>query len=137
MIFCKKFLILLSFSLQICWENRFIDDVGNDCLVSVDGYDFRIAEQSPWSKIWYLHKFCGPGLRYKIGLAVRKGLIVWTKGPFPCGLYSGLNFFKGGMQRVLGRFERVEADSGYSGCDPEFTKTPKSLFVGGEERQVL
>ena len=76
-------------------------------------------------------------MRYKIGLAIRTGYIVWTRGPFPCGSYSDLKIFKGGMQRALGAFKRVEADIGYSGCDPEFANSPKSLFVRGEERQGL
>ena len=28
---------------QICFEDRFEGDTGNDCLMSVDGTDFRIA----------------------------------------------------------------------------------------------
>ena len=36
------------------WEHRFKNDKGNDCLVSVDGTDFRIAEQG---RLFYFHKF--------------------------------------------------------------------------------
>ena len=113
-----------------------MNDVGNDCLVSVDGTDVLIQEQSPWSRMWYSHKFKGPGLRYEVALSIRTGLIVWLNGPFPCGSFPDLKIFRNGLQGMLGQFERVEADAGYVGCDPEYAKTPQSRF-GSEDRKEL
>ena len=50
-----KFLfgIALTFC-KIIWENRFKKDIGNDCLISVDGTDFWVAEQGP---PFFSHKF--------------------------------------------------------------------------------
>ena len=102
----------------------------------MDGTDLPIQEQSPWSKKWFSHKFKGPGLRYEIAIAIRTGLIVWINGPFPCGSFPDLKIFRNGLQGILGENERVEADAGYVGCDPEFAKTPKSCFVR-EDRKKL
>ena len=36
------------------WENRFIDDEDNDCLVTVDGADFMVPENG---RTFYSFKF--------------------------------------------------------------------------------
>jgi hypothetical protein len=64
------------FEYQIQWENRFRGNIGNECLVSVDGTDFQINEPTPFSKGYYSHKFNGPGLRYEIALNIMTGDIV-------------------------------------------------------------
>ena len=46
---CLPFLLFL---LQIVWENWFKNDGGNDCLMTVDGIDFRIPEHG---KVFYSH----------------------------------------------------------------------------------
>lgn len=52
-------------------------DRGNDCLVSVDGTDFRCkGRRLPDGRInksWYSYKFDGPGLRYEVGLCILTG----------------------------------------------------------------
>lgn len=73
--------LILIFSLKIVWEKRLERDSGNDCLVSVDGTDFRIQQPSVFSKIWYSHKFKGPGLRYEVAVSILTGDIVWLHGP--------------------------------------------------------
>ena len=64
-------LTFFSFFYKIVWENRKNGDIGNDCLVSVDGVDFEIEEPYPyereWSRRWFSPKFKGPGLRYEVG----------------------------------------------------------------------
>lgn len=54
-----------------------------------------------------------PGLRYKIGMSIASGRIVWANGPFPCGTYSGLKIFQSGMNNAHEANERVIADGGY------------------------
>ena len=50
-------------------------------------------------------------------------------GPFPCGLFPDLKFFmECGIKDNLDNGERVEADDGYAGADPEFTKTRSGIF---------
>ena len=98
----------------------------------MDGADFWIYEPSPYtkeaSKDWYSHKYNGPGLRYEIGVSIRGGWIVWINGPFQCGKWMDILIFRKGLQHFLGEYERVEVDSGYAGADPEFAKTPSSLY---------
>jgi DDE superfamily endonuclease len=95
------------------WENRFKVRSDNDCLVSVDGTDFRIYEPKPRTKDYYSHKFNGPGLRYEVGLCILTGDIVWVNGPFQPGIYSDLSIFRLHMKWALEPGERIEADLGY------------------------
>jgi hypothetical protein len=117
----------LLLSLQIVWENRFIDHIGNDCLVSVDGTDFPILEPHPFSHANFSHKFKGPGVRYEVAVCIRTGDIVWTNGPFQPGAWPDIKIFRKDLVHKLIRNERVEADRGYNGDFPEFVKTPTYL----------
>jgi hypothetical protein len=74
---------------QIIWENRHKDDVGNDCLVSVDGVDCRIPDVKKWdpvkkkmvmNKKLFSHKFKGAGLRFEVGICLLTSDIVWIHG---------------------------------------------------------
>ena len=118
-------------SLQIILNNRFKNDSGEDCLVSVDGVDFMIEEPFPYTKdvsnIWYSQKFHGPGLRYEVGVGIKEGDIVWLQGPFPAGQHNDCTLFQDGLANYLDPFERVEADDGYRAADPEKVKS-KSGF---------
>ena len=95
-------------------DNRFKDDSGEDCTLSVDGVDFICQEPHPYvkriSKIWYSKKSNGPGLRYELGVGIKTGDFVWVQGPFPCGQYNDLTIFKSGLANYLDKNERVEAD---------------------------
>ncbi|GKZ00550.1 hypothetical protein MPSEU_001007400 [Mayamaea pseudoterrestris] len=108
----------------IRWENRLQNDIGNDCLVSVDGTDFRIQQFQPFWKGWYSHKFNGPGLRWEVALCIRTGHIVWISGPFPCGEWPDIKIFRQALKGMLGQGERVEADDGYAGECPRFVVAP-------------
>ena len=59
----------VSFS-QILRQKRFEGDIGNDCLVTVDGTDFEIQQPKPFSKIWYDDKHNGPGVRYEVAVSI-------------------------------------------------------------------
>lgn len=92
--------------------------------MSIDGTDVPIEEPSPFSKIWYSHKFSGPGLRYEVGVSIKGCDIVWVHGPFPCGSWPDIKIFRHGLKHYLDKDERVEADNGYQGEEPMFCKTP-------------
>ena len=92
-----------------------------------------IAEPYPyereWSKRWFSPKFKGAGLRYEIGISILGGDIVWVNGPFPCSQYPDIAIFMNhGLKDMLEENERVEADDGYKGADPEFAKTRSGVF---------
>ena len=51
-------------------------------IITVDGIDCRIQEpRTILSTQWYLHKFGGPGLTYKLGIAIHHQKLVWIRGP--------------------------------------------------------
>ena len=99
----------------IKWENWLKEDVGYPCLVSVDGTDFRIPQQKPFSTTWYLHKIIGPGLQYKLAVSIIGGDIVWVNGPFKAGLWPDLPIFKGDLANKLLQGEKSKAHKGYAG----------------------
>ena len=90
--------------------------------MTVDGTDFRIAEQG---RIFYSHKFKKSGLRYEVGICILTGDIVWINGPYPCGSWPDINIFRDALITELEAGERVEADDGYIGEHPGTIKCPK------------
>lgn len=59
-----------------------------------------------------------------MGLSLRKGHIVWLNGPYECGMWNDLSIFRDSLISFLGEGERVEADDGYVGAEPDYCKTP-------------
>jgi len=117
------FVVVFLLLKQIIWENRYANDIGNDCLVSVDGTDFPLAWGSNDTRL-YSHKFRRPGLRYEIALCLLTGDIVWSSGPHLPGLYNDLQIFRQELIHLLDDDERVEADDGYLGECPNKCKCP-------------
>jgi len=100
---------------KIKLSNHFRGNRGKTCKLTVDGTDCPIVEPTPFSKIWYSHKFHGPGVRYEVAVCIQMGDICWIHGPFPCGKYNDLTIFRLGLKRRLQPGEMVEADKGYRG----------------------
>ena len=58
-----------------------------------------------------------------------RGDIVWVNGPFPCGQYPDIKIFmEYGLKDNLDEGERVKADNGYEGADPDFAKSKSGIF---------
>ena len=104
-------------SVVIHLNNRFKNRNGSQCLLSVDGTDFKINEPRPFSRLWYSHKFNHAALRYEVAICIQTGEIVWINGPFAAGAWPDLNIFRGWLKKYLLPGERVEADNGYQGDD--------------------
>lgn len=120
--------------LQIVWENRFKLDKGNDCLVSCDGVDFKIAEHG---RAFSSHKFKKrSGLRYELCLCILTGDIVWLNGPYECGMWPDISVFRDSLKSHLEPNERVEADDGYVGEHPECVKCPQG-FANEEQTEFM
>ena len=68
-------------------------------------------------------------MRYEIALCIQTGDIVWTNGPFPCGLYPDILIFLQDLAPLLNEGERVEADLGYTGW-PNFVDTSRDNTFG-------
>lgn len=112
---------------QIRFDKRFQGDLGNDCVLSVDGTDFRIQQPKIWSKGWFSHKFNGPGLRYEVGVSILNGDICWINGPYEPGDWPDIKIFRNSLMSHLDNNERVEADDGYVGEAPQHVKCPMSF----------
>ena len=116
---------------QINFENRFKNDIGCECLVTVDGTDFAIDEPEPFDPKWNSHKFKRAALKYEVTVSIQDSDIVLINGPFP-GSVNDLVIFQNGLKRLLGLLERVQADSGY--IDPKCS-VPTEFRDINEKRQ--
>ena len=54
-------------------------DIGNKALVTLDGTDMPV--EMKFSEKFMSHKFKGNGLKYKVGVCIATGLVVWVHGP--------------------------------------------------------
>lgn len=124
-------------SLQIVWENCKVRDVGNDCLVTIDGTDCKIPNVKGQEKAFRSHKFKHAGLRYELAVCIATGWIVWLIGPFPCGDWPDIVIFRFALKHLLEGKEQVEADDGYIGDDPLKTKVPKSMVHNHDEKMLI
>ena len=103
-----------------------MEDNGSVCLVTVDGTDFMIYEPTPFDRKWFSHKFRGAGVRYKVGICIQTGWIVWMNGPFPCGSWPDLRIARDWLHRELGPEEKYLADGGYVDGG-QYSETPNGL----------
>jgi hypothetical protein len=95
------------------FDNRKKGDVGNDCLLLVDGTDFQIAKG--YSKPFWSFKFKKSGLWYEVGLCVLTGDICWWSGPYAPEKWNDRMIFKDGLVSMLEHGEQCEMDRGYQG----------------------
>ena len=93
-------------------------------MITVDGTDFRIAEQG---RKFYSHKFKKSGLRYEVAICILTGDIIWISGPYECGIWNDISIFRDALMTCLEEKERVEADDGYIGEHPRRVKCPRGL----------
>ena len=119
------------FSFQIIWSNRFMNDLGNDARVTIDGTDMHCELR--FDKRFYSHKFNKGGLKYELGLCIRSGSIVWINGPFRCGM-PDITVSRQAILYALSEDERVEADLGYRGEQLKIN-TPNEF--GKEDLEVM
>ena len=90
----------------------------NGFMMTVDGTDFRILQKGAATKgnAFASHKYAGKSaLRYKLGVDILAGNLVWIQGPYPAGKYTDINFYYKVLRYFLEPGERVEADEGYRG----------------------
>ena len=107
--------------------NRYMNQNGSECLLSVDCVDFLIFEPGPYvHPMWFSHKFNGPALRYELAICLQTGWICWVNGPKPAGMCNDLTIFRMDLKRYLNVGERVETDEGYVG---DWKTRPKSDFA--------
>eukprot|EP00804_Cyclotella_cryptica_P009884 CCRYP_014185-RA/>CCRYP_014185-RA protein AED:0.05 eAED:0.05 QI:0/0/0/1/1/1/2/0/295 len=108
----------------IVWNERFLGDVGNDALTTIDGTDMPV--QHRFDKKFYSHKFKSNGLRFEVGVCIQTGHIVWLNGPF-CAGKNDITIAQQALIRALDEGEMVEADGGYAG-EEHYIKVPKDAI---------
>jgi hypothetical protein len=78
---------------QILFESHLVNDVGNDCLMTINGTYFKILQKGSAKKgnVFGSHKYAGKSApRYKIGINILGGNLVWVEGPYPTGTWLGI-----------------------------------------------
>lgn len=104
--------LLTHFQLNL--EDRFVDGLNVDgAFLSIDGTDCMVNEPMPFNKMWFSHKFRGPGLRYEVGVSNGSGRLVWANGPFPAGSFPDRKIFQLTLLNILFENETVIGDNGY------------------------
>jgi hypothetical protein len=109
----------LSSPLQVDLEKCKNCNIGNDCLMSINGTDFRIPQTGKaTTNNWFAsHKYAGKSaLRYKIGVSILGGDLVWIQGPYPAGQITDIKIFNKILRHFLEPGKRVEADNSYVGA---------------------
>ena len=135
-----SFELYSPYFLKIVFESRKDSGSLNDCLISVDGTDVRIPQQGPAipGNPFSLFKFKGKcGLRYKIGVDILAGNIVWVNGPYAAGKYTDIKMFCRGLAHWLDEHKRVEADHGYIGEAPQKVKKCPRCMSNPTKNQVM
>jgi hypothetical protein len=108
-----------------------VGDVGNDCLLLVDGTDFRLA--MGWKKPYYSYKFKRSGYCYEVGLCIRTGDICWWNGPYEPGEWNDEMIFKDALAKKLEFAEQCGMDRGYQGSAPGKVKCPDGLLADPDD----
>jgi hypothetical protein len=114
---------MLFFCRQVLFENRKVGDIGNNCLLLIDGTDIQIAKS--YKKPFYSYKFKKSGFCYEVGLCIKTGNICWWAGPYLPGILNDEMIFKHGLAKLLEPGEKVEVDGGYWGSASELVKCPE------------
>ena len=94
------------------FESRLNQDIGNDCLMLVDGTEFRIPQQGKAAKgnAFGSHKYASKSvLRYEVGVDILAGRLVWIQGPYPAGKWPDIKIFNAVLSHCLEPGDRVEA----------------------------
>ena len=90
--------------------------------MSVDGTDFRIQQKgkakegNAFGSLKYVGK---SALRYKLGVDILAGSLVWIQGPYPAGKYNYITLINKVLHHFLEPGERVEVDKGYCGHEQD------------------
>ncbi len=119
---------------QILFENRKVGNVGNDCLLSVDGTDFCVAKS--YEKPYYSYKFKKSGFCYKVALCIKTRDICWWVGPYLPGIWNDNMIFQDGLVHFLEVGERCETDDGYQGSAPLYEKCPEVIEANLDKAEM-
>jgi hypothetical protein len=103
------------------WEG----EVGNDCLLLVDGTDFHLV--MGYSKLFYDYKFKRTGYCYEVDLCIKTGNICWWNESYEPSDWNDEMIFKDALEKILEVAEECEMDQGYCESAPGRVKCPSGL----------
>ena len=120
---------------QIDFESRLVNNVQNDCLMTIDGTDFCILQKGVTKKgnLFGPLKYAGKSmLQYELGINILAGNLVWIKGPYPAGAWNDIKIFMNIPVNCLQPDKRTKADNGHVGTPskssaPIMTATQKRI----------
>ncbi len=124
---------LVLYSPQIVWDYWYLIGCGNKALVTLVGTD--MPSQMNFLKKFMSHKFKCNGLKYKVGVCIATGQILWIHGPSWAGVnntpLAWLAFIS-----FLDDYEMAVADSGYRG-GLQHIKTPDLMHFFAWEKSIM
>ncbi len=97
--------------------------------MTVDGTDFLVPQKGTATKgnAFASHKYAGKSaLRYKLGVSILGGNLMWIQGPYPAGKFTDIKKFNKVLHHFLDLGEQVEANKGYLG-HPDKIKHPQNV----------
>jgi hypothetical protein len=100
------------------FESRLINNIGNDCLMTINGTNFHIQQKGAARKrnLFGSHKYAAnSALCYKLGVDILAGNLVWVEGPYPTGAWNGINFLNSVLLHCLESGKHVEVNNSYVG----------------------
>eukprot|EP00957_Ditylum_brightwellii_P011559 873839-Ditylum_brightwellii.AAC.1 len=65
----------------------------------------------------FSEKLNDPDWKYKVGICIITGLIVWVNGPFKVGRHNTTIFNEDGLKDTLCEDKCIEVDHGYQGSN--------------------
>jgi hypothetical protein len=89
---------------QINFYSQKMGDVLNNCLMTVDGTDFRVPQKgmATIGNAFASHKYTGKSaLRYELGMSILGGDLVWIQGPYPVRMYTDIKIFNKVLHHFL------------------------------------
>jgi hypothetical protein len=101
--------------LQVDFDRRFVNNIGNDCLMSVGGTDFWIPQKRQGKKgnPFGSHKYASKSAQhYELGVNIREGNLVWIQGPYPAGKWPDIKIFNAVFANFLEQYEPMMATVG-------------------------
>jgi hypothetical protein len=113
---------------QINFDRRFEGDMLNNCLMTINGTNFHVPQKGLPKKgnAFASHKYVGKSaLRFRLGVSIWGGGLMWIQGPYPAGKYTNIMIFNKVPTNFLEPGKRVEADDGYCGHADKI-KCPKN-----------
>jgi hypothetical protein len=72
--------------------------------MTIEGTDFRIPQQGAAERgnAFASHKYAGKlALRYKLGVDILAGNLVWIQGPYPAGKCNDIKIFNSVLHHSL------------------------------------